>query len=539
MNESTDSPELLVVGLDGGSRPILEPFFQRGECQALSRLFEAGTSGALESQIPPWTASAWPSIYTGKNPGKHGVFDFLAFDGYDWDVVNASHVRERSVWELLSDHGQSSVVVNVPVTHPPRVFDGALVPGMTAPETPPCHPEGVLEDIVRACGDYRVYPQSGPEPNRSIEGYERTIELRGAAFRYLCRRFEPDFAFVQFQQTDTVFHERSGDKEAIGAVYRAVDREFEQILDALEPTNVMLLSDHGIDTVTGCEFRVNEFLREQGYVTAKSGGEGMPTWSRAWENNLLDGEATESHRPSVLERAMGAAANVGMTTQRVANTLETVALKKPIGRRVPNNLIRAGSEQVDFPASAAYMRSKSELGIRLNLAGREPNGQVPQSDYESVRAELMDSLSAVQTPDGEPMFDTVEPREQYFEGPEIDRGPDILTVPNDFNNAIVAGLGGPQFSDPTESWNHKRTGVIAAVGPDFDTNETIVGAQIYDIAPTICSVFDVPIDTAMDGEVLPVVDSSERREYPRYEPEPTVATEDGTVEDRLSDLGYL
>ncbi|TMT86924.1 phosphodiesterase [Haloterrigena sp. H1] len=542
MASSTDGEDLrlLVVGLDAGCRPILEPLFESGEVPTIERLFEMGAAGPLESQIPPWTASAWPSLYTGKNPGKHGVYDFLSFDGYDWDVVNATHVRERPVWELLSEHGFASVVVNMPVTHPARAFDGALIPGLTAPEDPDCHPEGILEDVKLACGgDYWIYPQNSSAPDRSIEGYERTVELRGKAFRYLCRRIEPDFGFLQFQQTDSVFHERPGDKEAIEAVYRAVDRQLEETIERTDPENVLLVSDHGMGKVTGDEFRVNEFLRTEGYVSAQSGGEGMPDWSKSWENDLLEGSDASDDGPSTLERAMNLAANVGITTQRVANTLEVVGLKEPIGKRVPNDMIRAASEQVDFPNSRAYVRSKSELGVRINLEGREPNGQVPAEDYERVREELIDELSAVRTPDGEPMFDAVEPRESYFEGPYLEKAPDILTVPAEFDNAIAASLGNGQFGEPMESWNHKRNGVVAAAGSAFDESATLSGATIFDIAPTICSLFDVPIDAAMDGDPLPVIEGGTEQPYPAYDPEPITATDDGAVEDRLSDLGYL
>ncbi|MFP8956757.1 alkaline phosphatase family protein [Natrialbaceae archaeon A-CW3] len=535
----TDRPRLLVVGLDAGCAPVLKPIFEAGQAPTLRRLFETGTDGPLESQLPPWTASAWPSMYTGQNPGKHGVYDFLTFDGYDWDVVNASHVRARPVWELLSDHGLSSVVVNVPVTHPTRSFDGALIPGMTAPESPPCHPEGILEEIEDAVGDYRVYPQSGPEPNQSIESYERTIEGRGKAFRYLLDRFEPDFGFVQFQQTDSVFHERPGDKRAIEAVYRAVDDQLARTILEFDPDNVLVVSDHGIGPVEGWEFRINEFLRERGDIVAKSGGEGMPTWSRAWQNDLLEGETAGEHDASLLEQGMNLAARVGITTQRVANALDTVGLKEPIGRRVPNDVIRAASEQVDFPNSKAYLRSKSELGVRINLEGREPNGIVPEAEYESYRADLIDDLSSVRTPDGQPMFEAVEPREAVFDGPELELAPDIVTVPADFDNAIVEGLEGEQFADPIEPWNHKRTGVVAAAGADVDESASLSGATIFDIAPTICSFFDVGIDQEMDGSVLPIVDASERTDYPSYEPEPITATDDTAVEDRLADLGYL
>ena len=534
-----DGLRLLVIGLDAGCRPILEPLFEAGETPTLRRLFEAGTSGPLESQIPPWTASAWPSLYTGKNPGKHGVFDFLSFDGYDWTVVNSTHVRERPVWELLSEHGLSSVVVNLPVTHPAREFDGALIPGMTAPEEPDCHPEGILEEVKKACGEYRIYPQNGAEPAESIEAYERVTELRGKAFRYLCRRFEPDFGFLQFQQTDSVFHERDGEKRAVEAVYREVDRQIETTLERHDPENVLIVSDHGMGRVTGHEFRVNEFLRNEGLLAARKGGEGMPDWSRAWENDLLAGNDADDHEAGPLERAMNVAATVGITTQRVADALDLVGLKEPIGRRVPNDLLRAASTQVDFPESRAYVRSKSELGIRINLEGREPNGTVPPSEYESIRSALVERLSTMRTPDGKPMFEAVEPRERYFSGPYLDHGPDVVTVPRGFDNAIVADLDGAEFARPRESWNHKQTGVVAAAGSAFDESADLEGATIFDVAPTICSLFDVPIDADMDGTALPIVDESAVTDYPAYEPATIAVTDDGAVEDRLSDLGYL
>ncbi|EMA35138.1 alkaline phosphatase family protein [Halobiforma nitratireducens] len=545
MTEPTDDTdlELLVVGLDAGCRPVLEPLFESGAVPAIRRLFESGTDGPLESQIPPWSASAWPSLYTGKNPGKHGVYDFLTFDGYEWDVVNATHVRERPVWELLSEHGYTSVVVNLPVTHPARAFDGALIPGMTAPEEPECHPAGILEDVEIACGGYRVYPRSGPEPDQSIESYERTAEKRGKAFRYLCRRLEPEFGFLQFQITDTVFHDRPGDRKAIEAVYGAVDRQLEATLEETAPDNVLIVSDHGMGRVTGHEFRINEFLRDRGDVKGTENGGGMPDWSKSWENDLLEGDEAGEHEGdrSVVETALAVAARVGLTTQRVAATLDRVGLKEPVGSRVPNDLIRAASEGVDFPNSRVYMRSKSELGVRINLEGREPDGLVPESEYEQVREQLIAELSAVRTPDGDPVFDAVEPRETYFEGPHVDEAPDVVTVPADFDNAVTTELGTEQFGEPMEPWNHKRTGVVAAAGPAFDETVPLedAGATIFDVAPTICALFDVPIDAAMDGDPLPIVDPGTEAEYPAYEAEPVTATDDTVVEDRLSDLGYL
>src|SRR6056297_3263946 len=176
------SLQTLLVGIDAACDRVLAPLFDDDEIPTLESIYRNGTSGPLESQIPPWTASAWPSLYTGMNPGKHGVYGFLTFDGYDWDVVNATNVRERTLWELLDYHGKSSVVVNAPVTHPPGEIDGAIVPGYTAPEDPDCHPDGLLEDIRDEIGQYRVYAPRDAEGRVRVEWYEQLVGMRGEAF---------------------------------------------------------------------------------------------------------------------------------------------------------------------------------------------------------------------------------------------------------------------------------------------------------------------------------------------------------------------
>jgi len=63
-----------------------------------------GTHGPLRSTIPPWTFPAWTSFMTGKNPGKHGVFDFLRprAGSYALEFVNGS----QSPGEDVLGHSQ-------------------------------------------------------------------------------------------------------------------------------------------------------------------------------------------------------------------------------------------------------------------------------------------------------------------------------------------------------------------------------------------------------------------------------------------------
>ena len=538
--------ETLLVGIDAACLEVLEPLFETDATPILRSIFEEGVGGPLPSQIPPWTASAWPTIYTGTNPGKHGVFDFLAFEGYDWDVVNATHVRERPLWQLLDYHGLSSVVVNVPVTHPPEPFDGALVPGYVGPEDPTCHPEGLLDELRETVGDYRVYPPANPD----TEEYRALVRSRGEAFRYLADRFEPAFGFLEFQATDLIFHDRPGDDETVEAIYAEVDEQIRATLDACEPDTVLVVSDHGIGPYDGTEFRINEFLRERGYVRTRRDGRGMPTWASIRDGKLKDSETGDADASSageeeralergVAERGVAALARVGVTSQRIERALAMVGLRDVVAERVPAELARAGTEQVDFPRSRAYARSRIECGVRINLEGREPEGTVHPSEYDAVREELIDALSGVETPDGEPVFEDVAPREDYYEGPEIDRAVDVVTVPDEFDQFLSATLAGDQFGPPSEPWNHKRQGVFAARGEAVHPSTAPDAPRLVDVAPTVLATLGVPADERMDGEPLPIVEPAGERPYPEYESGATQETDDDAVERRLSQLGYL
>ncbi len=536
-SEYSGSVDTLLIGIDACCLPILEPLFEDDRVPTIRSIWEDGPSAELESQIPPWTASAWPSLYTGTNPGKHGVFDFLTYNGYDWGVANANTVAEPSLWELLDYHELGSVVVNVPMTYPPSEIDGAVVPGFTAPEDPPCHPEEILDEIREEIGNYRVYPTPGGEED-AFDEYVESVGMRGDAFRYLAERFEPDFGFVQFQVTDTVFHQYGYEEELVAEIYEAVDREIERILEATDPDLALLVSDHGLGEYEGSEFRLNTFLCEQGYIEATRSGEGMPSWQTIREQSLREGEERTERDPTLLERGVATAARFGLTTRRIGRALETIGLDEFAKHHAPAGIVKASDEQVDFADSTAYMRSRVETGVRINLEGRDPEGVVARKDYEDCRDELIELLSGIEAPDGEPVFEDVARVEEYYEGPNLDPAPDVLTVPNDWNHFLSAQLRDEQFAPPTEPWNHKLYGIAAATGPEVGDGD-LGEPHLLDIAPTVLSAFDVPRSDRMDGEPLTVVEPTDTMEYPTRGGGQGETTADETVEDRLADLGYL
>ncbi|QLG29388.1 alkaline phosphatase family protein [Halorarum halophilum] len=532
----------LLIGIDAGCLSVFDRLAEEGVVPNLSALVDASVAAPLRSQIPPWTPSAWPSMYTGVNPGKHGVFGFTGFDGYDFHVVTGGDVRAHRLWTMLDRHGLSSVVVNVPVTHPPDEIDGAIIPGFLAPEDPPCHPDGILEEVRDAIGEYRIYPRytrgdDSLSDAEKMEEYCSLVDMRGEAFRYLAGRFDPDFGFLEFQKTDTVFHEFDGEWEKVKRVYGAADEQIGRVLEECDPERVFVASDHGIGRYEKPEFRVNALLEDAGYVETTMGGKGMPTWNLMRED-LREGKQAEEWEPGAVERLAARLASVGLTTRRVGLVLERLGIADRTRQYAPNGVVKTGNEQVDFPNSTAYMRARTELGVRMNVEGRDPAGKVPADEYDDVRADLVRELESVTDPDGEPVFEEVAPRERYFHGPYADRAVDVVTIPNDFQHFLSAQPSEEYFAETTEPWNHKIDGVFLASGDGIDTSRSIEGAHLFDVAPTILSALGVPRNDRMDGRPLPIVEATDARSYPEYAPAVREAI-DASVEGRLEDLGYV
>ena len=90
--------KIIIVGLDGATFDIIEPLTKKGELPNLTSIMENGVYGELTSTIHPITPQAWTTFLTGKNAGKHGIFDFTARkkDSYDIEFVNAALRKSAS-----------------------------------------------------------------------------------------------------------------------------------------------------------------------------------------------------------------------------------------------------------------------------------------------------------------------------------------------------------------------------------------------------------------------------------------------------------
>jgi predicted AlkP superfamily phosphohydrolase/phosphomutase len=488
--------KMVVIGLDGVCLDILRPWIDRQELPHLKNLLCSGVYADLESTVPPYTAPAWTSMITGKNPGKHGVFDFSKRRGeFQTRLVSSLDNKAKTVWEHLSERGKKAIVINVPITHPARRIDGVVIPGLLAPSTPSCHPPHILEEVEQALGEYKVYSTYETQKvsaAKKLQGYVDVTKLRKDTAVYLGKKYDWDFLMVEFQKTDSVFHNFTDEKHIL-PFYRFIDQCIGELVGAHGTNaNVFLVSDHGIGRHR-YTFFVNSWLRREGWLKCK-GIEKQQNTVRLQRKRIMDSGQAPHTQHRVLDRLTGLLARTGLSAERGSSWLSSLHLDflKPM---FPDAVV-AGMPRmtVDERHSAAYCLSPLLLGIEINRSiGR---------DYRWLRKRLIEGLRDVRDPEGNLVFEAVLPREECYHGPYVEAAPDVVFVPRDMDYTISERVYDKLFS-PCTVWNHKMRGIFAATGDCIATNGCLGNTlSIFDVAPTILHMFGLPVPADMDGRVL-------------------------------------
>src|SRR5258705_6167567 len=153
------SAPLVVVGLDGATLDLVEPWAADGSLPTLARLCGRGAWGRLRSTIPAATFPAWTSLVTGVNPGRHGVLDFTerVAGTYRVRFVNGSRRRAAALWSRFGAAGLRSAVLTVPRTYPPEPIHGVMVSGWDSPLTTAVdgsfvHPRSFFRELEATVG---------------------------------------------------------------------------------------------------------------------------------------------------------------------------------------------------------------------------------------------------------------------------------------------------------------------------------------------------------------------------------------------------
>jgi len=135
---------------------ILERLMKKGVMPNFTKLAEQGGFQSLGTANPPQSPVAWSTFVTGRNPGGHGIYDFVHRDpktylpissatppveagsaidlfGYYLPVGGESPKNNRGgvpFWDPLLDAGVDVEVYRVPGNYPPTPSKANVLSGM-------------------------------------------------------------------------------------------------------------------------------------------------------------------------------------------------------------------------------------------------------------------------------------------------------------------------------------------------------------------------------------------------------------------------
>ena len=503
--------KIIVLGVDGGSLKLIEQW--KDELPNFRRFVEGGVSGELESTIPPVTCPAWPCMFTGKNPAKLGIYDFLAFPSdqrQNFSVHSSSDYASSSLWGILSDYDKSVGLLNVPMTYPPHKVNGFMVSGFGAPFADTrgedyTYPVSLRNTLDKVVGNYEIDPPidlnlQGKE-NQYINTLVEMLNKRSKAAKYLISSFAPDVFICVFAVLDRVQHyfwhhmDDAHPKHA-SEKYRTVVKDFYKKVDdaigellsvAPRDTNIVVVSDHGFQAKHG-ELVINRWLENEGFLHFHA-APGMVTGAVQAVRSLF----LRLSRPGL--------------TRFVARAIPQRLLARLLTQTGPRGELDTMFGNIDWPRTKAFALGASGSGgmIFINLRGRQPNGTVqPGDEYEKVRDNIIEELNRIAPPNTTAPFDIrVFRKEDIYRGEYLASAPDIVFNMSNYGAITGKGKTSSVWCEPVLSGMHAMEGVSMAYGPDIkERGEKLPSLKIYDITPTVLHMSGLPVSREMDGRVL-------------------------------------
>lgn len=486
--------KILVVGLDCAAPEIL---FEDENLVNIRRVMDAGCYGKLESVVPPITIPAWMCMATSQDPGSLGVYGFRNRTDHSYEaleIASSRSIREVTIWDRIAMEGGRSVLIGIPPSFPPRKVNGLSVGCMLTPNTERdvyTHPPEAKDEIVSLVGDYPV----------DVKGF-RTDEkdwLKDSIYEMTRKHFDvirhyvehADWDYFQFVEigVDRMHHgfwkyhdpnhkqyEPGNPYESvIRDYYRYIDHELGRVFELLdEDTVVLILSDHGARALDG-GFCINEWLVQQGFLVLND---------------------------------------------------------------TPSNVTPFGELDVDWSRTKVWGEGGYYGRIFLNVEGREPNGTIEPSEYETFRDELKGMLESIVDDVGEPMGNRAfKPEDLYRSVNGI--APDLLVHFGDLSWRAIGGVGYDsayvQENDTgPDDCNHAQFGVFAFASSNNPLGGEVTGAHLLDLAPTLLELAGYDVPPSMQGRSLVSGKAAPSESDAAFSPEGEEA-----IKRRLSGLGYI
>jgi predicted AlkP superfamily phosphohydrolase/phosphomutase len=512
-----------MIGLDAGDRELIETWEQAGLLPGISKLKARGTWASLHTTADILHVSAWPSIFTGTQPDKHGLYH-----AYVMQPGVQAPVRPRPelcpvpfLWKTLDEHGKRCIVMDAFLTCPLRQFGGTQIVDWGS-WTHFCDstilPESLGAEISTRFGPYPAEDHSkvGMTPPPDPQGFRdrllAAVTRKTEVARWLMQSREWDFFlcvfgechpaghyFWHYYDKDYVAHPREPSplETALRDVYIALDRAIaELVAQAGEETIVCVVSGDGMGPNYSGSHILNPMLERMRLLNDSGPESATP--------------GAQSVKPKAKRDALSTLRNLVPKSLRA--TISRTLLPRSVNEKLSMRWKTAG---IAWERTRAFVIENANEGyIRLNLAGREPQGIVRTgAEYDQLCDLLCATTDAMTNPQtGRRAALAVHKTDDVFTGPCRSHMPDVIitwdpealitTELLTASHGLVRSANPGYAVSPYYTGNHRPNAFVVASGPGIGSGQTMEGCSILDLAPTLLAHFGIAPGAHMDGTVL-------------------------------------
>jgi predicted AlkP superfamily phosphohydrolase/phosphomutase len=520
---------VVTLALDGFDKDL----FQLDEFGDIRDLFNDRPSSLLQSTLPALTPSAFVSMQTGKDVGKHGVAGFLRFDGTSARPYAGSDIKDKTFYEILSDKGKTCFLLSMPYSYPARihgdvVFDWLSIGKAHVHE---CVYPSTLFESYPELYDYKIFPNQEGGMADYMANIKKSTDALYQIIKHVMTSKRYDYVFFLIRATDWIQHsllkqivdgETSAKVRIARETFSIVNKTVKLVADSISARDTLIImSDHGFTTYKH-RFYINDWLKENGYLRVSN--KTTDSLEKTRYPFLFDDTPLAAEKTSPVPGAVSKMIREHHTLMRAAGFF-----RNKVERMAKTRFVL--SQPIDLEKSMAFAVEESAGSIYLNKK------HFSSSEVESVKKELLSKLSSI----GD--IETYDTAQLY--GKHIaDTVPDICLTSSKY--WIRRGLAGSVFSDIYQD-HHRREGILILQGEVFD--RAPVNPKIMDLAPTILHLCNCPLPNDMEGRVLAESFSSvSGAQRPVNYTESQASTvndrilsesEQQIIEERLKSLGYM
>jgi predicted AlkP superfamily phosphohydrolase/phosphomutase len=500
--------KLIVLGFDGATFDLIEPFEKEGILPNFSHVLNKGVSASLQSVIPPVSAPAWTSIVTGTNPGKHNIYGFTDGKGR---VVNSTFRKSEAIWNILDKHKKRSIVINLPVTYPPEKIHGKIYSGVLDPEEKGYRGRFQIDKeafIEKKKALKKMFHWEKAKTEKALEILQKE-EWNLFFILYFLSDFVPT---IYWKYMDKTHPQHSYDEVLSNAVkdaYILLDTFLGKFLSAIdENTNVVVVSDHGIGP-SKMVLNINEWMRRAKFLSVKMG-----TYEKA------------------------------VSPDKVAQVVDSLSFLKKIVALLPDSLLKRAYKLV-FSRSRNMLSRMDKHTSQAYAYSHAHFASVWLLDHdEKILSAIEEKIKELKDPKtGEKIITRTYRQDSLFHGDWVDNAPDLIVEAVPYCS-IRSQRMGTLFSEPLQSGDHRMNGIFIAYGPDV-INKERTNISIFDVCPSLLALLDVPVPAHMDGTAVDMFPEGykvklESAESTREAPEQFYTEEEEEkIKKRLSALGYF